>query len=311
MEKKTVLAVDIGGTKYAVALVRENGTILCKKQHNWRHISTDSVVAEICGAMEELIRETTLPVSAIGITITGLTDPITGSWISATYMGIYGFPIGKVIQERFGLPVYVENDCNASAVAEKMFGLCKKTDHFIYLSVSNGIGGALYLGGKLYRGAYGIAGEIGNCRIEEGIRKGRGPVRRDTLENLASGRGLVDSYIKLGGRKKIDGEAPNGLLISRLAKSGDQAALDAFNLEGRYLGQVLGSCCMVLNPERIILGGGVAMSFDLFKQSLFATMEQETRLFASSEPPKIQVTGFGYDGALLGAAAVALCEQNC
>lgn len=311
MEKKVILSVDIGGAKYAVGLVRENGTIICKKKYTWKHISAESVVEEICKAMEETIRENGIPITAIGITITGLTDPMTGSWISATFMGIYGIPIGKIIRERFGYPVYVENDCNASAVAEKMFGLCKRTEHFIYISVSNGIGGALVLGGKLYRGAFGIAGEIGNCFVDEGIQKGRGAAKRDTLENLASGRGLVETYIKLGGKKKIDGETPDGLMIAKLARSGDPAAVEAFQMEGRYLGQALAACTMILNPERIIIGGGVAMSFDLFKPSLLETVQKEARAFAGSELPKIQATGLGYDGGLLGAAAIALCEQNC
>ena len=75
--------------------------------------------------------------------------------------------------------------------------------YFIYISVSNGIGGALVLGGKLYRGAFGIAGEIGNCFVDEGIQKGRGAAKRDTLENLASGRGLVETYIKLGVKRRL------------------------------------------------------------------------------------------------------------
>ena len=311
MERKTILAVDIGGTKYSVGLVRENGTIISKHKYTWRHISEESVITEICTAMQDILAENPLAaVTAVGITITGLTDPVTGSWISATYMGIYGLPIGKVIRERFGFPVYVENDCNASAVAEKMFGLCKRTEHFMYLSVGNGIGGALFLDGKLYRGAFGAAGEVGNCRVDEIVLKKRSARKRDTLENLASGRGITDIYIKLGGKKKIDGEVPDALTIAKMAKEGDPLACETFEIEGRYLGQVIASSCMLLNPEKVIIGGGVAMSFDLFKQSLLETVAQETRVFAMGDPVKIQVTALGYDAGLLGAAAVALKEEG-
>ena len=292
MERKVVLAVDIGGTKYSVGLVRESGAIISKHKYTWRHISEESVVTEICAAIQGILAENPrCVISSIGITITGLTDPVTGSWISAVYMGIYSLPIGKIIRERFSFPVYVENDCNASAMAEKMFGLCKRTDHFLYISIGNGIGGALYLDGKLYRGAFGAAGEIGNCRVDEISSKKRGTRKRDTLENLASARGIVETYIGLGGKKKIDGEAPDALVVAKMAKEGDQTACEAFQIEGRYLGQIIASSCMLLN-----------------KESLLETVTQETRIFAMGTPAKIQVTALGYDSGLLGAAAVALQE---
>lgn len=311
MERKTILAVDIGGTKYSVGLVSENGVIISKQKCTWWHISEESIIAEICTAMQNILDENPrIVVTAVGITITGLTDPVTGSWVSATYMGVYGLPIGKRIREKFGFPVYVENECNASAVAEKMFGLCGKTEHFMYLSVGNGIGGALFLDGKLYRGAFGAAGEVGSCRMDEIVLKKRSTRKRDTLENLASARGITDIYIKLGGKKKIDGEVPDALTISKMAKEGDLLACETFNIEGRYLGQVIASSCMLLNPEKVIIGGGVAMSFNLFKQSLLETVAQEAHIFAMGTPAKIQVTALGYDAGLLGAAAVALQAEG-
>lgn len=313
MEKQVILAVDIGGAKYAVGLVRENGTVICKKRYSWKHISEASVIAEICSAMQEVIDENPwVSIKAVGISITGLTDPMTGIWISASFMGIYGVPIGRIIKDRFGYPVYIENDCNASAVAERMFGLCKKTDHFIYISVSNGIGGALCMNGRLYRGAFGMAGEIGNCCVDEGIKKkGRTPGgKRDTLESYASGRGLVKTYLKLGGKKKIDGEPPDGIAIAKLAREEDPIALETFRMEGRYLGQVMAACCVILNPEKIIIGGGVSMSFELFKSSMIQTIEEEIRSL-NTKIPKIQASALGYDGGLLGAAAIAACELDC
>ena len=287
MERKTILAVDIGGTKYSVGLVNENGVIISKQKYTWWHISEESIIAEICTAMQNMLDENPrIVVTAVGITITGLTDPVTGSWVSATYMGVYGLPIGKRIREKFGFPVYVENECNASAVA------------------------ALFLDGKLYRGAFGAAGEVGSCRMDEIVLKKRSTRKRDTLENLASARGITDIYIKLGGKKKIDGEVPDALTISKMAKEGDALACETFNIEGRYLGQVIASSCMLLNPEKVIIGGGVAMSFNLFKQSLLETVAQEAHIFAMGTPAKIQVTALGYDAGLLGAAAVALQAEG-
>ncbi|MCI8270079.1 MAG: ROK family protein [Lachnospiraceae bacterium] len=314
MEKKVVMAVDIGGSKYAVGLVRENGTIICKRRYDWKHISAESVIEEICESMQEMMAANPWEiVHSIGITITGLTDPMTGVWISSCFMDIYELPVGRMIRERFGRPVFIENDCNASAVAERKFGLCKKTDHFVYLTVSNSIGGALFLNGRLYRGGMGFAGEIGNCWVDEELPPGRGNKdkrKRNALENVASGRGLVQTYLKLGGDKKIEGETPDGVGIALLAKEGDLTAKKAFEMEGRYLGQVIATCIMLLNPERVIIGGGVAMSFELFKESLMEVVKNEAKSLRGYFP-KIQVTALGYDSGLLGAAAIALCELDC
>lgn len=83
MERKTILAVDIGGTKYSVGLVSENGVIISKQKYTWWHISEESIIAEICTAMQNILDENPrIVVTAVGITITGLTDPVTGSWVS-------------------------------------------------------------------------------------------------------------------------------------------------------------------------------------------------------------------------------------
>ncbi len=307
MDKKIILSVDIGGSKYVVGLVQENGQILCKHRYNWRHISVDSVVEQITEAMQRVVRENPgVQISAVGMTIPGLVDPAAGVWISARFMGIYGLHIGRILSERFGYRVFLDNDCNASAIAERMYGVCKRTDHFIYLTVSNSIGGALFLNGELYRGAFGNAGEIGECFVDEGID---GSGRRDALENFASGRGLAATYIKLGGSPKIDGEPPEGLTVSRLAQKGDPTALKAFEMEGRYLGQVVAMCCSVLDPEKVIIGGGVSQSFDQFREPLLRTVKQELNI-GGKNIPLIRPTGLGYDGGLLGAAAVAVLELN-
>lgn len=306
MEKNVILAVDIGGSKYVVGLVKENGKIISKRRYVWKHISADSVVEEICDAMNQMIKEhPEVGISAIGMTIPGLTDPATGIWKSASFMGIFGLPIGRIINQRFGYPVFIENDCNASAIAERMYGLCKNTDHFIYLTVSNSIGGALFINGQLYRGAFGNAGEIGICHVDENLKSNKR--KRDSLENYASGRGLVATYLKLGGSPKIDGEAPEGLTITRLARSGDPIALKAFEMEGIYLGQVIAMCCAVLDPEKVIIGGGLSLAFDQYKDQLMETLKEELTIVAV-RLPKVRPTGLGYDGGLLGAAAVAVCE---
>ena len=307
MEREVILAVDIGGSKYVAGLVAADGRVICKEKYLWSRMSAEQVTADIISAMERVIEEhPEMKISAVGMTIPGLVDPAAGVWVSARFMGIYGLHIGRILTERFGYRVFLDNDCNASAIAERMYGVCKRTDHFIYLTVSNSIGGALFLNGELYRGAFGNAGEIGECYVDEGLD---GSGRRDALENFASGRGLAATYVKLGGSPKIDGEAPEGLTISRLAQKGDPVALKAFEMEGRYLGQVIAMCCSVLDPEKVILGGGVALAFDQYKEPLIRTVKQELNI-GGKTIPLIRPTGLGDDGGLLGAAAIAVLELN-
>lgn len=305
-EQRVILAVDIGGSKYVAGLVKENGEIISKRRYVWKHISADSVVEEISCAMEGLMRENPeVEPSAVGVTIPGLADPLTGTWISACFMKIYNFPIARVLRERFHYRVFIENDCNASAVAERMYGLCKRTDSFIYLTVSNSIGGALFMNGSLFRGGYGKAGEFGLCPVDREVsarKRERGP-----LENYASGRGLVQTYIGLGGERLVNGEPVDGVEITKRARAGEAAACKAFEIEGRYLGHVIAMGCAVLDPEKVIIGGGLSLAFDQYRDHVIRAVKEEIPAIAD-RVPQIQATGLGYDGGLLGAAAVAVCE---
>ena len=306
MDQKVILAVDIGGSKYVVGLIREDGTIISKKKYQWTWIDPKSVISQLEEAMRSMQKEQPdVRIAGIGMTIPGLADPREGIWVSSSFMGIYDLPIKKIIEKDFGYPVEIENDCNACALAEKRFGCCADTDDFIYITVSSSIGGALFLDGKLYRGARGNAGELGICFVEKG--KCFSENRRGKLEDYASGRGLTASYQSLGGKPAEDGWALDGEYIAFLSRKGDPAARKAFELEGEYLGKVLAAACAVLDPKKVIIGGGLSLAFDQYMESLLRTMKKELAVSAD-DFPEMRPTALGYDGALLGAAAVYLEE---
>ncbi|RHR53981.1 ROK family protein [Clostridium sp. AF18-27] len=306
MEREVILAVDIGGSKYVAGLVAADGTVICKEKYCWSRMSAEQVTADIISAMEWVIEEHPgVKISAVGMTIPGLADPETGMWISASFMGIYNLPIGGIIGRRFGLPVYIENDCNACALAERMFGHCREIGDFLYLTVSNSIGGALFLNGELYRGFKGNAGEVGLIHVDVGNGPA-GPVRM-AVEDCASGRGLAEGYLAL----KEKGEswevrnAPDGVSIARLAKEGDPVAREAFRREGIYLGQAIAACCAVLDPEVVIIGGGLSLAFEHYQDALCGVLARELHIAAGEVPP-VRPTALGYDGGLIGAAALAV-----
>ncbi|MBT3318666.1 MAG: ROK family protein, partial [Clostridia bacterium] len=198
------------------------------------------------------------------------------------------------------LPVAIENDVNACALAEKMFGCCKDSTDFIWLTVSNGCGGALFLSNALYKGFGGTAGEIGHIVVEEnnGFQCGCG--NSGCLEIQAAGPGIVRRYLQ-----KTPGESLTAADIASKAREGDANALKVYRDEGKYLGYAIASAVNLLNPERVIIGGGVSASFDLFADTLRETVMQ--RIYQSANKTLIiETSALGYNASLIGAASLAL-----
>ena len=268
------LAVDMGGSKFMVGLVTAAGEVM------------------------------------MGLTIPGLADPEKGLWVEASFSGIRNLPFGRVMEEEFGLPVSLDNDARACATAERIFGCCRGVDHFIWITVSNGIGGCIFAGGKPYFGGGGNAGEIGHVVVEEG--PDARPCKcglRGCAEMHASGLGLVKNYLSLGGRELIDNEAPNAKTIDALARGGDKTAAAAYDLEGLYLGRVIGAAVNLLNPRKVVIGGGVSLGFDLFWPSLERTLK--THVYGSANADlSVEPTALGYNAALLGAAALSFVNTR-
>ena len=145
---------------------------------------------------------------------------------------------GPALQAAFGAPAFIDNDGQACALAEKLYGACKDVKDFLYLTVSNGCGGAIFMGDLLYYGASGNAGEIGHVCVEpQGRQCNCGA--RGCLEMHAAGPALVKNYLEAGGLSQLQGQAPNAKAIADLARGGDPAALETYRLEGVYLGRAI------------------------------------------------------------------------
>lgn len=300
-----VLAVDMGGSKFIVALVDPSGAILCSQKYPWTELSSDGVVRDIKAAIHSLLENNPqYRPAAMGAAIPGLTDPKKGLWVEASFSGIRGLPFASIMQAEFGMPVFIDNDCNACARAENLFGCCRGVDHFIWITVSNGIGGCIFANGNIYYGCGGNAGEIGHVVVEEGPNAR--PCKcglSGCAEMHASGLAIVKNYISLGGQWEISGEVPTAKTIAYLARAKDRAAMAAYEMEGIYLGRAIGAAINLLNPQKVVIGGGVSLSFDLFRPSLSKTLE--THVYRNANPGySAEPTALGYNAALLGAAAL-------
>ena len=194
--------------------------------------------------------------------------------------------------------MFADNDVNVCAIGEQMYGICKEDQHFLWMTVSNGIGGALVLNGEIFAGAENNAGEIGHFIVEEhnGNRCGCG--RDGCLEAMASGRAIGAAYSRLIGAEKTTAEA------AEAARNGDETARKVFEQAGAYMGKAIATAVTLLNLQRVVLGGGVMQNFDLLQQPIEAAIDRYVFRQANRKIV-VERTGLGYDAALIGCAAIA------
>jgi len=303
--KKNYLAVDLGGSKYIVGIISEDGLIVCQKTYKWSAYTLPEVDRQIKAAIKEVLLENPgVEITAAGATIPGLADPRSGIWLSTEFMGVKNYAIADELNSAFGLPFHIENDGKACVLAERHFGAGRDCDDFLYMTVSNGIGGGLFLDGKMYSGAFGNAGEIGQFVVVENGRTSDDGTA-GTLEMYAAAAGLVQNYVEAGGSATIDGRPADGRSIAAEAAAGGHAALRAFELEGYYLGKAIAAAHNILDFKKVILGGGLSLVFSLYKDSLMRTIKEQT-FKRDYQTPEVVPTPLGYEGALYGAATLAI-----
>jgi len=303
-----ILALDIGGSKLMAASVSISRDHIDIGRISHRSLgeryTTETLVSLIDDAIGEL---GSFPFERIGVTIPGLADPKTGMWLYASYSGIRDFPIGDILSSRYGnRPVSIENDVNACALGEKVFGVCREVDNYLWMTVSNGIGGGLILNGTPYHGYFGNAAEVGHFRLVEQDAFQCGCGNFGCLEAEAAGPGIARRYRRL---LKLNGQEDDSLATARdiveRAKNGDSIAQEVIDTTGTLIGKALSYATNLLNLQMIVLGGGVMQSFDQF----FPSMERsfQANLFRDANPlVRIEKSALGYNAALIGAASLTL-----
>lgn len=300
-----VLAFDIGGSKLLAGLVTQDGQIL---DSEWRELAAGMDIH----ALEDMLvgdaetlrsRNRHVSIQAAGVNIPGLADAKQGMWVCAVFSGINNYPIARRLSERLGMPVFIENDVNACAWAEKIYGCCQQVSDFLWVTVSNGCGGGLILDGRLYRGAFNGASEIGHIIVERGAEALPCPCGHvGCLESMAAGPAIARRYAT---QKRIaDSGAPDASEIAALARQGDEVAMQVMRKTGWYIGQALGACANMLNLRRYVLGGGVIQSYDLFAQDIQEAFCQSAFNVPNREADIVR-TALGYEAGLMGAAAIA------
>jgi predicted NBD/HSP70 family sugar kinase len=234
---------------------------------------------------------------AIGVGIPGLMDR-SGRLVLAPNLGWRDVPIRAMLEDLFGCPVEVDNDTKAAAIAERLFGLCRRTDDFIYVTGDSGVGGALFLGGRLYRGAGGFAGEIGHTKVMQGGNL-CGCGRRGCLETYVSEAAILRRLAEQGV------EASDIGAVAALAEQGHGRVLDLLDEVGRHLGFALSNLVNILNPQLIVLGGNLAVVGSWIMPTLERALAEQA-LDPLAAEVSIRVSPLGEDAVPMGGIALAL-----
>ena len=308
------IGVDVGGTKIAAGVVDEAGAVIARIQKDSPANNREAIMTTIIDCVNELRAEVE-GVETVGVGAAGFVSSDRNTMASGTNLDWTGMRIGDVVSEGTGLPVVVENDANAAGWAEARFGAGAGKRNVLVVTLGTGVGGAIVIDGRLVRGAAGFAAEIGHINIEpDGRPCGCG--QRGCLERYASGTALgvngwelarfQPSYaariIELSGGNP---EHISGKAVTAAAREGDPAALECYARLGRALGQGLADLCAVLDPEVVVLAGGMTEAGEILLgpvRKAFAAY-----LTAGARRPEIPVliSSSGQDAGLIGAADLA------
>lgn len=308
---RTVLAADFGGTQLRAAVVDEHGKVIQRRTAETPDEATpEAIIETVVGLLDATAKSVEAAPVAACIATAGLIDAEHGRVILAPNIpGFRNLVLTAPITERLGLPAYIENDASAAALGEFRFGAGKGTRHLLHATLGTGVGGGIVVGGHLYRGASGLAGEIGHIIIEpKGPRCTCGS--RGCLEAMVSGVAFAERARVLLETKKPpllieiigDGE-PTAAALYEAARRGDTTCEAEIRHGGHLLGLGLGSLVNVLNPDAVTLSGGLLGMGEMLLQPAREAMQSLAYGPASGTP--VRLSELGDDAGLLGAAAVA------
>jgi glucokinase len=310
-----VIGADVGGTKIAVGAIDNHGAIILRQEAPSPAADGKRMVAtllELISSSADAACAEGFTVMAVGVGAAGFILHEEGVLMESPNIAWSDVPLRKLVTGSACLPAFLDNDANAAAAGEHFAGVCQGVDDFIYLTLGTGIGGAIYSGGKLYRGHRGTAAEFGHVTLDP-----NGPMctcgRRGCLESMASGTALEREAAALatdapdslmlqmsGG----DPELITGETVSAAAERNDPAALEAFTRVGYWLGLGIVNLIHSFDPEMVVLGGGVARSGHHLVDEVNRTI-REKGLPSLVARVRLALSALGGDAGLIGAGAMA------
>ena len=289
------IGVDLGGTNLRIAAITTDGQLLEKVTLGTNiALGANHVVGQMCDAILRLTSQYRSGGAFLGagIGIPGIIDLDTGMVrASANLPGWAGYPVRNEIERRLGARIFLENDANVNAVGEQWLGAARDVEDMAMITLGTGIGGCIILGGKIFHGMNGMAGEFGHVTVEpDGVPCGCG--NHGCAERYASATAVV----RMAREAIQSGEAPelakaassdpefSAKSIYNLALQGDAAAQRIFGRFGRALGIMVADIINILNVEMYVIGGGVSSAWDAFAPSMFKEVCERSTIYAATAP---------------------------
>ena len=292
------LGIDIGGTKIAGGLVTSEGRVILSDRRPTPLTGGAAILEMALSLAQSLLEAAPKPLSGVGIGTGGQVDTERGAIVSATDVlpGWAGTDVKTAFERSFGLPCSVDNDVNALAVGEARFGAGRGRATVLYLALGTGVGGALLLNGRVHHGATWTGGEFGHLLLTTDEA-----APRKTLEDWASGPGLLRTYReRTGAGPEVTGES----VAAEAVRDPDGPAAQAITRTGECLGFGLAGLANALDPDMIVVGGGLAALGDV----LLDPARRILRRYALPGPARCPVVPavLGADAAVVGAAVLGM-----
>jgi glucokinase len=293
--EERAIGVDVGGTKIAAGVVDREGKIERAVERPTPTASQE----ELLSALDEVVEGLRTPdVAALGFGLPSTIDQRTGRVVGSVHIPLGDFDFRTRMNERFSLPVGIDNDANAAAIAEWKVGAGRGARDMVMLTLGTGVGGGLILDGKPYRGSSGAGAELGHIVVEYGgLPCSGGCSGHGHLEQYVSGRAADRTAVELLG------PGMTGRELVGAAREGNAEALEAVRELGRRLGAGIGSLVNIFDPEVVVIGGGFSQARDLFLDPALEVMAQEA-LPPGRDTVRVVPALLGPDAGLVGAAFV-------
>ena len=307
MNTKIAIGIDFGGTSVKPGVVSGREIIARAAPIPTReHGSAESLLAAVFGDIA-ILREQHPEVCALGAGLPGIIDGVNGRVRELSNVpGWQDIPLAALLRERTGLPSIIENDANAMAYAEWKFGAGRDRPNVICMTLGTGVGGGLILDGKLFRGSQLGAGEIGQMIIEPHGVPGRYG-HFGALEKYVGNRQIAERarevYAAAGFARALEELTP--LILEKAALGGDEIAAKLWDDIGFEIGIMLTNIVWLLNPDRIVIGGGVAKAGPLLFEPIRRMIRERTS-GVYHEQLEVVPAELGNDGGIIGSAALAL-----
>ena len=318
--RRAAIGIDIGGTNVKLGLVDERGRVLLRDTFRTsRARSRGEMLDKLTSHVTALASETRsrgMRLAGVGIGAPGPIDVERGFvYFFPNIPGWKDTPLKKILEKRLRLPVFVDNDANAMALGESLFGAGHGAKNVVALTLGTGVGGGLVIGGKLFHGSTFSAAEIGHMVVDPA-----GPLcacgNRGCIEAfVGNGYFVREVRARLKGKKSIlkkwikEGKELSPKLVQEAARRGDTFSREQWKLTGERLGTFLAGLANLLNPERIVLGGGIALGGELVLAPVRAALKKKAFPIASRFV-KVVPAVLGNDAGLVGAAALALSKRS-